>query len=230
MRPHHSPQHPLWRVLGESRVIRFPRHRLATFGRSEIQYQLVTGVSTDPMRSNLRTGRVIAQRPQILTPDVFVERFKNFGDDANAFERFFNDNFADSFRGLEYTFQNVLESTVPHHIDPRELARNIRKDMDARDAAREAVILGREDGWGLALMKFILEETSQSFAVNMRELDERGMFDPHASEARQRREVESLLRRAESDPTLVNTLAALLHRTGLFNEYQDQFFRLIKRS
>jgi hypothetical protein len=79
-------------------------------------------------------------------------------------------------------------------------------------------------------MKFILEETSQSFSVNLQELDERGFFDPDAPEARQRREVEALLRRAEKDPSLVNALASLLHRTHLFDEYQDQFFRLIKRS
>ncbi|HNA60860.1 MAG TPA: hypothetical protein PLT11_07365, partial [Elusimicrobiota bacterium] len=219
----------LWEAMREIRVLRFPRHRLATFGQSEISYQLVTSVSTQPARSTLRTGKVIAERPQILTPDAFVQRFKDFGEDSSAYERFLKDHFSDSLRGLEYNFRNILETTEPHHTDARELARNIRKDLDDRNAARAAVILGPESGWGFALMKFILEETSQSFAVNVRELDERGLFNPPDAEERRRREIEILLRRAESDPSLVKPLADLLNRHGLFNDYQDAFFRLVKR-
>lgn len=220
----------LWDALRSSKVVRFPRHRLATFGRSEIQYRLVTSVSDAPPRATLRSGLVIAERPQILTPASFSQRFQGFGEESPAFERFLKDNFSDSFRGLEYSFRNVLESTEPHHTDARELARNIRRDLDARDVARAAVIVGPESGWGFALMKFILEETSQSFAVNLRELDERGLFQPGESGDRRRREAEGLFRRAEADPTLVRTLADFLNRHGLFDEFQDRFFTLVKRT
>ncbi len=220
----------LWEALRETRVLRFPRHRLATFGRSEIEYQLVTSISALPARANLRTGRVIAERPQILTPDAFVQRFQDFGEDSASFERFLKDQFAGSFRGIEYNFRNVLESTAPHHADARELAGAIRRDLDARDAMRSAVILGPESGWGFALMKFILEETSQSFAVNVRELNERGFFNPEAAEDRQRREAEAFFRRAEADPSLVKPLADLLNRYKIFDEFQDRFFRLVNRS
>ena len=96
--------------------------------------------------------------------------------------------------------------------------------------ARAAVILGPESAWGFALMKFILEETSQSFAVNVRELEERGLFNPEAALERHRREVELLFTRAESNPQLVKPLADLLNRYELFNEFQDRFFTLVKRS
>ena len=215
--------------MREIRVLRFPRHRLATFGQSEITYQLVTSISALPARSTLRTGKVIAERPQILTPDAFVQRFKDFGEDSSAYERFLKDHFSYGLRGLEYNFLNILESTERHYRDSRGLARNIRKDLDDRDAGRASVILGPESGWGFALMKFILEETSQSFAVNVRELDERGLFNPEGAEERRRREIESLLRKAETDPSFVKPLADLLNRYGLFNDYQDAFFRLVKR-
>ena len=49
------------------------------------------------------------------------------------------------------------------------------------------------------------------------------------AEERRRREIESLLRKAETDPSFVKPLADLLNRYGLFNDYQDAFFRLVKR-
>lgn len=220
----------LWDALRESKVVRFPRHRLSTFGQSEIQYQLVTAVSEAPPRATLRSGKVIAERPQILTPAAFSQRFQGFGEESPAFERFLKDNFADSFRGLEYSFRNILEATEPHHTDARELARNIRRDLDARDVARAAVILGPESGWGFALMKFILEETSQSFAVNVRELDERGLFNPEEAQDRRRREAEALFRRADANPALIKPLADFLNRHGLFDDFQDRFFQLVKRT
>ena len=220
----------LLETLRQIQVLRFPRHRLATFGTSEISYQLVTAVSELPVMATVRRGRVIAERPQILTPDAFAERFKGFGDDAGAYERFFKDNFRDTFRALEYNFRNNLEAVEPHHTDARELAKNIRRDMDAREVARGAVILAPETSWGFALMKFILEETSQSFLANLRELDERGLFNPEAPEDRKRREVEAFFRRAEAEPALVKPLAELLNRHRLFDDYQDRFFQLVKRT
>lgn len=230
MPPSRRPYNHLWETLRQTTVLRFPRHRLATFGRTEIQYQLVTSVSTEPLLANLRSGKVIAERPQILTPDMFSQRFQGFGDDSSSFERFLKENFSDSFRGLEYSFRNELSATEPHRTDPRELAKNIRRDLDARDVARAAVIMGPESGWSFSLMKFILEETSQSFSVNLRELDERGLFNPERGEERQRREVETLFRKAESDPSLIKPLAALLNRTELFDEFQDRFFALVQRT
>lgn len=219
----------LWDVMRTTRVLRFPRHRLSTFGSSEIHYRLVTNVSDVPAKSTLRTGRVIAERPHLLTPETFAQRFRDFGEDDASYERFLKDHFSDSLRGLEYNFRNVLESAVPHHTDARALARSIGQDLDARDVPRAAVILGPERGWGFSLMKFILEETSQSFAVNWRELDERGLLRPEGEEERGRREVEAMFRRAEGDPALINPLAELLRRHRLFTEYEDRFFRLVKR-
>jgi hypothetical protein len=230
MPPSRRPYNFLWEALRQTHVVRFPRHRLSTFGRSEIHYQLVTSVSAQPVRANVRSGKVIAERPQILTPDLFSQRFQGFGDDSSSFERFLKENFSDSFRGLEYSFRNELTGTEPHHTDARELAKTIRRDLDARDVARAAVIIGPESGWSFALMKFILEETSQSFSVNLRELEERGMFHPEAGEERRRREVEVFFRRAEADPTLIKPLADLLNRAQLFEEFQDRFFSLVNRS
>jgi hypothetical protein len=217
-------------LLEKTRVVRFPRHRLSTFGLSEIRYSLATSVSLLPPLSTLRTGRVTAERPRILTPDALSGRvFRGFGADAEQYENWLRDHYSDTFRALEYTFRHELLETVPHRLDARELAENIRRDLDSRGVDRAAVICGPEKGWPFAVMKFILEETTQSYPENVRDLERRGLFDPAQAELDgRRREVESLFARARSDASLQTELGALLRRHRLFEDYQDRFFALVR--
>jgi hypothetical protein len=219
----------LKQIIDQTRVVRPPRHRLSTFGVSEIQYNIISTLSLLPAQSHLRTGRVTAERPQILTPELFSQQFKGFGPESDDFERLLKENFQDAFRGLEYTFNNHLESTTAHSLDARELAQNIKKDLDQRDVARAAVMFGPEKGWQFSLMKFILDETLQSFPINVRELEERGLFDPAQADLhRKRREIESLFQRASFRPELIQTLGQKLKEYRLFEDYQDRFFQLVK--
>jgi hypothetical protein len=218
------------RLLSQSRVVRPPRHRLATFGSSEIRYSLVTSLSARPPQSNLRTGLVKAERPKLITADTFAHRFRGFGEGAEEMEKWLKEQNPDLFRGLEYSFHNRLESTESHQLDARELARNIGRDLDSREISRATVIMGPERGWQAALMKFILDETTQSFPGNLRELEERGFFDPSQADLYgRRREIETLFARALGDADAIKVLAAKLKEYHLFNEYQDRFFSLVNR-
>jgi hypothetical protein len=217
-------------IMDQTVVLRFPRRRLATFGDSEIQYHLVTPHPELPSRAVLRIGRVGVLRPKILTPDVFSRHFEGFGEESDGFERLLKDHFSESFRGLEYVFKNNPDSVEERGRDAQELARSLQEDLDSRDVLRAAVIRGPAWGWPLSLMKFVMEETGKSFPVNLRELDEHGLFDPAGIEARRRKaEVERLFREAEADPGRLKGLAAALKDRGLFEEYQDRFFNLVKR-
>lgn len=225
-----DPQQLLHAVMSRTVVLRFPRKRLATFGATEILYHLVTPVEGTPTQSLLREGLVKSQRPRIITRETLLHRFQGFGPESEAFEQFLKNNFSDSFRSLEYTFHNELQRATPHQDDPRVLARSIKKDLEARNAERETVIVGPAEGWNLSLMKFILEETSQSFAANVRELDEHGLFDPGTlQDQRRRRDIEQLFRQAETEPSKISTLAHRLKQEHLFEEYEDRFFRLVQR-
>jgi hypothetical protein len=216
-------------IIDQTTVLRFPRHRLATFGDSEIQYHLVTPHPDDPGRALLRSGRVRALRPKIITLDAVQRRFEGFGEDAAGYERLLRDVLDDDFRGLEYVFHNHMDSQIEHHRDARELAAGIRRDLDERDAPRAAVIQGPARGWELSLMKFTLEETGRSFPVNWRELDEHGLIDPARAAADARlREIETLFRAAAQSSEALKPLAAKLKEYGLFNEYQDRFFALAR--
>jgi hypothetical protein len=216
-------------ILDQTVVVRFPRHRLATFGDSDIQYHLVTPHPDSADRSTLRSGRISALRPKILTSESLRRHFEGFGDDADGFERLLKDHFADSFQGLEYVFHNRLASVEDRHANALDLAKTLGRDLDDRSATREAVIRGPAGGWTLSLMKFTLEEAGRSFPVNMRELDEHNLFDPAAvALGRRKGEIERLFREAASSSGQRPLLAAKLKEYGLFDEYQDRFFHLVK--
>lgn len=218
------------KILGNTEVIRPPRYRLATFGSSEIQYHLVTAISSKPPLSHLRLGHVTTKKPQILTPETIATRFEGFGVDEKEFEEWLNEYSKDKFRSLEYNFQNKLKETSLRRQNAQELAGNIKKDLDSREAFRSTVILGPEIGWQFSLMKFIIEETMKSFPRNVQELHERGLFDPEQTAINQRKhEIRTLFNAAQTDPTQINKLGKLLKEYNMFETYQDSFFELVKK-
>jgi hypothetical protein len=220
---------PFKKILEETRVLRFPRHQLATFGSTEIQYHLVTAVSAAPAQSNLRTGLLIAKRPKIVTPESLADRFEGFGEQAKEFEKWLKEHYREAFRALEYNFRNQPENMHSHALDARELSANIERDLDRTSPPRSALLFAPESGWTFALMKFILEETWRSFKSNVQELEDRGLFDPaQADLQRRRRDIESLFRAARQDASALRVLGERLKEYGLFEEYQDRFFALVR--
>ena len=78
-------------------------------------------------------------------------------------------------------------------------------------------------------MKFIVEETLLSFQSNVQELSERGYFENSGRiENNRTREIKNLFKKATKDKSLISILGKKLKDYGLFEQYQDDFFQLIK--
>ncbi len=203
-----------------------PTRRLATFGATQISYHLVS--STGPeRRTRLRQGTVRSERPQILTPQSFVDRFQGFGEEARDFAQWINSAYRDVLRALEYNFKNQGFETRVISQDSADVAARIQQDLDSRDERLSAVIRCPDPAWSLALMKFTMDEASRSFPGHVRDLDRRGLFDPEGrSDSRRRREIDELFSRAASSPDAKETLGAKLRDYGLWPEYEDRFLGL----
>ena len=216
------------KILGATRVIRIPKKRLATFGDTRIPYHLVSGVENLPGRCRLREGNILAERPKILTPDAFKNRFHGFGPRAREFVDWMTESYGDVLRALEYYFKNSLEHTRVLHQDPKTVLENLRKEQEAQETPGSAVLFCPDAGWQLALMKFIVDETQRSFPIHLREMQERDFFNPEAREQkRRRREVEALLQAASRDRSLIKLLGEKLKTYDLFQEYEDSFLALL---
>ena len=209
-------------------VVRAPKRRLATFGASRIDYQIVTDVTGFPDRSRLRTGVVAAERPQIILPRAAADQFEGFGPDAGRYADALVGHFGEALRGLAYNFRNEPESSRVELQAPDVYLKALADRIDGDGGYYTALLSGTDKYWELALMKFIVEETLASFASNVRELQERGLFDGDDERLRKREaEIQGLLRAARASRDLIPALGAKLREYGLFEKYQDDFFRLV---
>lgn len=217
------------KIFQQIQVVRPPKHRLATFGNSSIQYRLVTDVSGFPDRSRLRVGEVSAEKPAILTAQAFRERFSGFGPESLEYVKWLTTQYGDALRGLEYNFRNGAVSNNVELMTPDALTQRLVKEMDNSDSSRQALIRGSDKLWELAIMKFIVEETLASFSVNIQELQDRGFFDNEPrTRSRREREIQMLFDRAKNDAAAVSLLGQKLKEYNLFDKYQDAFFSLVR--
>jgi hypothetical protein len=132
-------------------------------------------------------------------------------------------------RGLEYLFKNKLESTSTETASLGETVDRTLRAMERDNTPRTALLQGPDAAWGLCVMKFIVEMSLRSFPTNYREIDERGLFDPaKRADIRQRRLIEQLFNEARAGAAGTKKLAEALKETGLFEEYEDRFFALVK--
>src|SRR6266700_4006697 len=98
-------------MMNRTKIIKPPRHTLATFGSTTLSYVLLSEVSNSVNQCRLREGRVTAARPQIITPDLWRKRFEGFGEETELYKEVMDRLFGDAFRSLEYTFKNELQNT-----------------------------------------------------------------------------------------------------------------------
>lgn len=218
------------RLFAQIQVIRSPKHRLSTFGLSKVHYCLVTDVDGFTDRSRLRTGNVVAEKPAIITPDQLKDKFHGFGESADKYADWLVSQYGQALKGLSYQFRNENKSSKIELIQPKELISRLSDEFDRKSELRTALLQGTDRLWELSIMKFIVEETLASFHSNVQELDDRGFFEGEDRlEKQKHREIRSLFQKATHDPRLLVDLGKKLEEYGLFEQYQDQFFRLVRR-
>jgi hypothetical protein len=216
-------------VMNKTQILRPPRHTLATYGTTTLRYVFLSEIPNAENQCRLREGHVTAQRPQIITPDLWRKRFEGFGEETDIYRHLMDQAFGDAFRGLEYTFKNDLDRSSIESASLKEMAQRTLDVMNKEDAPRTALFQGPDATWGLSVMKFIVEMSLRSFPTNLREINEHDGFDPQKRiQLRTRARIEQLFREASRDPSLIKSLGETLKETGAFADYEDRFFALIR--
>lgn len=222
-------------VVQHTEVLRPPKQVLITSGSTTIHYYLVTEpvyaeLSQSKDETVIREGKVIAERPQIVTPFYLVNLFQGF-EHGREYADFMRQHYGPHEPGLLYRYQNELGST---NIVSEPLDQMALKLIDKLEREREplaAVIKGVDEMWDVSLMKFIYDFTATSFRSNVNELQGRGFFDMDESHIPTgvRIKIEELfskVSKGEADPT---ALKLELDRWGLFREYEDRFLSIFRR-
>ena len=230
------------RAVEQTWIVRYPKQSLATFGSTNISYYVVTepiyrdipsqsAQNAGTAEGVVRKGRVIAEKPAIVTPN-YAMSMEGFSPEAYEYLRHAAMAYGPNHPGILYRFKNDAENFDIVSGDASEIAHRISDDLDERKENLSVVMVGVDEWWDVALMKFIYEYTSSSAQSNFGEMSARGLLDPQAAFGGAPRAatnaIEGLFRRAERGGDR-DRLKSELDRWGLFEHYQDRFLALYRR-
>ncbi len=215
-------------------IVRHPRQHLATFGITNIYYYILSEptyseISSDVNETVIREGRVIAERPKIVTP-YYLTHLEGFSYDARQYFEKLLMLHGPNAPGLFYTYKNepgglnIVSDSLPAVVD------KLNDDIDKKNDPLATIIKGQDDMWDVSLLKFIYEITSRSVQSNLAQLSSRGMLGmSHGGvPVGARRIIEEMFAQAHRGEIKIHDLERELNRWGVFEEYQDRFFALVK--
>lgn len=220
-----------WYAVNNTEVVLRPRKQLETFGNSTVNYILISEMMDEANRVRVREGTIVAARPQILTPgDLMNTGLDGFdSSEAREYIDWLRENARD-LRFLQYGFriskQDVRDSFVSD--TPQQVLLNVLAAAQVRDDPMQAVVVGVESPWEVCLLKVMTEVMEQSVPGNIRDLKERNLLPLSPEELRQRIDRDFL--EASRNPERVGQLYAKLKAAGLFSQYEDRFYSLVKAS
>jgi len=221
-------------AIEHTEVLRPPQQTLATFGTTNIRYFLVTEplyreIAKVGEETVIREGRVVAERPRIVTPAYLVNLFEGF-EHGSQFADFLLRKYGAEEPGLLYRYKNEPKDLTIVCDAIAIVARRLHEQVDREGDPLTTIIKGVDDLWDICLMKFIHDIIRSSVAPNVTELERRGLLNMEAGVPRDARErIEELFEQVEKGEAEPYELKLELDRWGLFEEYEDRFFHMFHR-
>jgi hypothetical protein len=214
-------------ALENTELVRAPQQNLSTFGNSVIDYYVVTELVGN--LSVVRDGKVIAERPRIVTP-AYLINVEGFSEQAKRYiammarERPYES-------GIFYRYKNEPRGMNVVSEPIKQVIGKLTGQIEEERNPLSTIIRGVEETWDVSLLMFIYELTTRSVRTNVAEFSRRGFLDMDAGGMPQgaRDYIEELFEQAGRDLSRAPELVVELNRWGLFSEYQDRFFALFKR-
>jgi hypothetical protein len=214
-------------ALENTELVRAPRQSLATFGSSVIDYYVVTELVGN--LSVVRDGKVVAERPKIVTP-AYLVNVEGFSEQARRYmammarERPYES-------GILYRYKNEPKGMNVVSEPIKQVISKLSGQIEEEHNPLSTIIKGVEEMWDVSLLMFIYELTSRSVHTNVAEFGRRGFLDMDAGGVPQgaRDYIEELFEQAGRNLSRAPELVVELNRWGLFSEYQDRFFALFRR-
>jgi len=222
-------------AVSRTEILRLPERKLATFGTTDIRYYIVTEPSYSEMPGDvaetvIREGRVVAERPRIVTP-YYLTRLEGFSPDARRYFELIYRQHGPHAPGLFYTYRNEPKNMNIVSGDMLSVVRRISAEIDRRGDPLTSIIKGEDKLWDVSLMKFIYEMTQNSLQDNLWQLGSRGLLDVDASgvPVDARVKIEDLFRQVWLGELEPQELKEELDRWDLFPEYEDRFLAFFNR-
>ncbi len=219
-----------------TRVLRLPKQSLSTFGITSLYYYLVTEPAYSELVKDhltetvIREGRVISERPQIVTP-YYLSRLEGFSTEARRYFNTLIETHGANATGLFYGYKNEPKGLNIVSDGWLSVVGKLNEEIDKRNDPLVSIIKGEDDLWDVSLLKFIYEVTKNSLVDNISQLGARGLLNIDSSgvPADARIRIDELFRQAARGEREPYELERELNHWNVFAEYQDRFFALFRK-
>jgi len=222
-------------AVKNTEILRPPKQTIATFGMTNIYYYLVTEpiyseLAKDVTETVVREGRVVAERPRVVTP-YYLSRLEGFSQEARKYFDMLVRIQGANAPGLFYAYKNEPKELNIVSDNLLSVVSKLNAEIDKRGDPLASIIKGEDELWDVSLMKFIYEVTRSSLQNNLRQMGTRGLLDTDAGgiSADVRLRIEELFTRVFRGEYEPYELKAELDRWGLFEEYEDRFLSVFKK-
>ena len=222
-------------AVKNTEILRPPKQTISTFGMTNIYYYLVTEpiyseLAKDVTETVIREGRVVAERPRVVTP-YYLSRLEGFSLEARKYFDMLVKIQGANAPGLFYAYKNEPKELNIVSDNLLSVVSKLNAEIDKRGDPLTSIIKGEDGLWDVSLMKFIYEVTRSSLQNNLRQMGTRGLLDTDAGgiPADVRLRIEELFTRVFRGEYEPYELKAELDRWGLFEEYEDRFLAVFKK-
>ncbi len=213
-------------VLEHTEMIRAPRQELTTFGSTTVDYYLITALAGGI--NVVREGKVIAERPRIVTP-AYLVRVEGFSGQARGYIEMMAREHPHE-PGVFYRYKNEPREMNVVSEPMNEVVNKLSAYVEEQHNPLSTIIKGVEELWDVSLLVFIFELTRRSLEANVAEFYRGGFLEMDSSGVPKdaRNHIEELFEQVRRDLSWAPRLVVELNRWGLFPEYQDRFFALFR--
>ena len=220
-----------WYAVNNTEIVLAPRRHIETFGNTLINYYLVSELMDSVTQVRIREGRMQAMRPQIVTPSAYSNMLlEGFGEQAEKYLEWLKEH-EDHVRILRYGYtlkqEAFSEQVVTDTVDA--VVERVKTDVAGKTDPFSAVVKGVDNPWDVCLVRLFWQVIQNSAQANFREMAARKLFElQDGMPAAIREEIEQAFQAATRDRNLVKPLGKLLQKHGVFDQFQDRFFALVR--
>jgi len=222
-----------WYAVNNTEIVLMPSRHLETFGTTLLNYHIISELMDTVNQTRIRAGRLQAHRPQIITPTAYSKTIlEGFGEEAGKYVDWLKEHEKDvHILQYGYTLRKELfsEEVVSENI--KSVSERVQNEVKGKKDPFSAVVLGVDEPWDVCLIKLFWEIIGFSAIPNIREMQKQRMFDNEGGLPKGVRvEIDAAFLATSKDPSLIKDLGKKLQDYGVFEEYQDRFFSLVKAS
>lgn len=166
-------------ALQSTEILYEPDRRIDTFGTTAFEFHLVSELMDDVNKVRVRTGKITAERPLILKPEISDNmELEGFSEQAGAFFEWLKERLS-GINILRYGF-TLKKSDVTEELITDSLANvSARVVQSVRDSGSPmtVVLQGVDDAWDVSLVKFHADMIAKSQSINIFDWKRRGLLD-----------------------------------------------------